>query len=301
MFATIIIILPSVYSGGEVHVSHASSSKVFDFSAQSLLSTVALAWYTDVVHEVKPVTSGFRLALSYNLIKDPNALSVPRLPDMNASTQELYHVLQKWKEGRYASGVEHDLLAYILEHHYSTSELDRGIGSLKGSDAHKLAHIREIAEELGFEVYLANLDYHESGAADDDGGGYHKRGRWGYDDYDESSDEGTPGMMEVSDRTLTADHVVDLEGNSIGCSQLTLDMEQLVPDEPFEGVKPDDTEYEGYMGNVSAVCYKRSLAHLLVFLGCWRSGSMLVFSPSLENKFYQTFFRLSSYSDAHCA
>lgn len=64
MFATIIVILPSMYTGGEVHVSHSSSYEVFDFAAQSLLSTVALAWYTDVFHEVKPVTSGYRLALS---------------------------------------------------------------------------------------------------------------------------------------------------------------------------------------------------------------------------------------------
>ncbi|KAG6805401.1 hypothetical protein H0H93_004866, partial [Arthromyces matolae] len=68
MFATAIIVLPSLYTGGEVHVSHSSTTKVLDFASHSLLSTALLAWYTDVVHEVKPLKSGYRLALSYNLI-----------------------------------------------------------------------------------------------------------------------------------------------------------------------------------------------------------------------------------------
>ena len=49
-------------------VSHASTTKTIDFSPNSLISTAVLAWYTDVKHEVKPVTSGYRLALTYNLI-----------------------------------------------------------------------------------------------------------------------------------------------------------------------------------------------------------------------------------------
>lgn len=57
MFATAIILLPSAYTGGQVVVSHASSTKTIDFSQNSLLSTALLAWYTDVKHEVKPVKS----------------------------------------------------------------------------------------------------------------------------------------------------------------------------------------------------------------------------------------------------
>ncbi|KIM42413.1 hypothetical protein M413DRAFT_44730, partial [Hebeloma cylindrosporum] len=47
MFATVIIILPSPYTGGQVVVSHAATTKTLDFSEKSLLSTAALAWYTD--------------------------------------------------------------------------------------------------------------------------------------------------------------------------------------------------------------------------------------------------------------
>jgi predicted 2-oxoglutarate/Fe(II)-dependent dioxygenase YbiX len=73
MFATVIIILPSIYGGGEVRVKHGSASQTFEFPS---FSTSALAWYTDVMHEVRPVTSGHRLALSYNLIAEMVAKSI---------------------------------------------------------------------------------------------------------------------------------------------------------------------------------------------------------------------------------
>lgn len=68
MFATIIIVLLSSYSGGQVHVSHSASSHLYDLAPSSASATSVLAWYTDVIHEVKPITSGYCLALSYNLI-----------------------------------------------------------------------------------------------------------------------------------------------------------------------------------------------------------------------------------------
>ncbi|KAJ7597569.1 hypothetical protein C8J56DRAFT_323054 [Mycena floridula] len=43
MFATVIIILPSLYSGGQVHVSHSTASETFDFSPQFQVSTAVLA------------------------------------------------------------------------------------------------------------------------------------------------------------------------------------------------------------------------------------------------------------------
>ena len=121
----------------------------------------------------------------------------------------------KWKAKGYATS-HTDLVAYIFAHEYSSAELLHGVASLKGSDAHILVHLRGVAEELGFEVFLGNLEYHLQGAANDDGHSYHKRGRyggWGYDDSeDEESDEGTPGMLEVYERNLSVSHLVSLEG-----------------------------------------------------------------------------------------
>ncbi len=68
MFATIVIVLPSEFSGASLHLSHAGKTQIIDIAFASLAMTHALAWYTDVYHSVSPVLSGYRLALSYNLV-----------------------------------------------------------------------------------------------------------------------------------------------------------------------------------------------------------------------------------------
>ena len=257
MFATLIIVLPSLYTGGEVHVTHASKTKVIDLSPNSLLSTCALAWYTDVKHEVKPVTSGYRLALSYNLIHTSRGVPIPSLPNMNSAVDEIRRVLHKWNKDAYDEPADStQIVAYLLKHQYSAANLASGAATLKGEDAHKVAHLRPVAEELGYVVCLANLEYTMSGSADDDYG-YRSYGGWKRhrysEDYDE--DEGNPSMLEVNDESLTVENVVDLHGNKLlGPHKLSLDKEWLVPKDPFEGLDPDDQEYEGYMGNVSRRC-----------------------------------------------
>jgi hypothetical protein len=265
MFATVVILLPSPYSGGQVHVSHASSTKILDMAATSLLSTSVLAWYTDVRHEVKPITSGYRLALSYNLIHISPGVPKPSLPDMNTALTHLRHVLHKWRKGAYVIEADRDVIAYLLKHEYSAANLAHGAKTLKGEDAHKVANLRIVAEELGFMVCLANLSYNVTGVADDDFGyrdrGW-KRGRYG-DSSDDDDDGETPSMIEVSETTLEVSNLVDLQGNSLlgQNTVLHIDENNLIPQDPFEGVEPDEKEYEGYMGNVSrfSLIYDRNL------------------------------------------
>jgi hypothetical protein len=176
MFATVIILLPSAYTGGQVVVSHAATSKILDFSVKSLFSTVALAWYTDVKHEVKPIESGYRFALSYNLIHvAPPNIPRPRLPDTSSSEALLAQVLKKWRAKEYEKGSECDIIAYLLDHEYSAANLKEGLDCLKGVDAHRVTLLGPIAEQLGFVVGLASLSHKVSGCADDYGRGY--RGR----------------------------------------------------------------------------------------------------------------------------
>lgn len=63
VFATLIIVLPSAYAGGQVNLSHGGVDMVYDCSARSLNTMTVMAWYTDVICEAKPITSGYRLAL----------------------------------------------------------------------------------------------------------------------------------------------------------------------------------------------------------------------------------------------
>jgi hypothetical protein len=123
MFATLVIVLPSCYTGGQVHVSHAGLSKVFDLAPDSLQQTFALSWYTDVVHEVKPITSGYRLALSYNLIHTSKVVPRPTLPNMHTAVTRLRHVMHKWSKDAYPT-MHKPMLAYIFSHQYSAINLE---------------------------------------------------------------------------------------------------------------------------------------------------------------------------------
>ncbi|CAA7268307.1 unnamed protein product [Cyclocybe aegerita] len=257
MFATIIILLPSKYTGGQVVVSHASKTKTIDFAPDSLYSSALLAWYTDVKHEVKPVKSGYRLALSYNLIHTaPPEVPQPCLPDMSDSVYALRRVLRKWKDGRYQNMPEPPLVAYLLDHQYSTANLQHGHKALKGADAHRVSFLRDIAKDLGFIVGLASLTYNVTGAADDDGADYYRRRARCYSD---SEEEGFgrggrkfPSMEEEGYARSSVSGLVDLNGSLLlpgSQVKITLSDDALIPRDAFEDVKPDKTEYEGYMGN----------------------------------------------------
>src|ERR1700679_2020361 len=101
MFASLIIVLPSNFEGGQVHVSHGIHKDVFNISPSSEFTTSALAWYTDVTHEVKPVTSGYRLAISYNLVNTSPGLPPPHLPDLHLAVSAVERIFHKWKNGAY--------------------------------------------------------------------------------------------------------------------------------------------------------------------------------------------------------
>lgn len=265
MFATVIVILPSAYEGGHLIVSHASVTKTIDFSSDSAISTAVLGWYTDVKHEVKPITSGYRLALSYNLIHTtPKTELCPSLPTPGNETRLLTNIFRKWRKYLdHYEPIDENVAAYILDHEYSRMNMKGGATFLKGADAHNFALIRPVAESFGFILGFASLEHHVKGCADDDGGHYHSRGRY-YDDEDEDEDDdygagGDPGMMEVNERHTTLDSMTGMDGNPLFgmTGSLGIMEEYLIPAEPFGDVDPDDTEYEGYMGNVSTLFLSR--------------------------------------------
>ncbi|KAJ8517299.1 hypothetical protein ONZ45_g5476 [Pleurotus djamor] len=256
MFATIIILLPSEYTGGEVYVSHGTGNRVqnqvFDYASTSLLGTACLAWYTDVMHGVKPVTSGYRLALAYNLIQSDPKISRPVYTELPPAAAALRRILRKWSEGLFEAEPEDNMLVYILQHKYSLVGRLNGAASLKGEDAHMLSHLDAIAEECGFKLFLGDLQYRVTGYADDCGYGDDygwKRRRCGYESYDDSY---TPGMLEKESSDLTMTNIVSLDGDRFSDAHSKLDVPEdcLIPEGAFDDEdKPDDVEYEGYLGN----------------------------------------------------
>ncbi|TEB31950.1 hypothetical protein FA13DRAFT_1584402, partial [Coprinellus micaceus] len=269
MFATIIIVLPSLFGGAEVHVSHAGQTKVLDISEYSAFSTSILAWYIDVMHEVKPVTSGYRLALSYNLIHTSPNMPQPALPKHSMISTPLGQCLQKWKNGGFARMPDPPLAAYVLDHQYSANNLEKGQEGLKGKDTQLVAQLLLLAESLSFIVGIANLTRKVTGSADDGGynhSRYNKRRRYGHCAYDslEDDSEETHTFADIEEDDYDLENFVRLDKGEceedVDLDDFRLDKGCLVPRNPFDHVGPDEEEYEGYMGNVSLpLWYRRSV------------------------------------------
>ncbi|KAJ6479333.1 hypothetical protein C8R47DRAFT_983607 [Mycena vitilis] len=246
MFATVIIVLPSEYTGGQVCVSHGSKKTTFDTAASSAVGFTLLAWYTDVKHEVKPIASGFRLALSYKLIHTARNTLPPSIPDSDSAITTLTTVLRNWGNNRYADDVSQ--IAYILDHEYASKSLKRA--SLKGADAHLVGVLVRIckAEGLTFDFHLACVEHTIDGMADMDSGDnqwmYARGGkrRWGNSEF-RLEDFYNSGETKV-------EHMVTLDGNPVSSSRFSIEEEDFMPKTVFQDEDPDYTEYAGYMGNV---------------------------------------------------
>ncbi len=245
MFATMIILLPSQYTGGAVHLTHASKSQVIDFSASSLANTAVLAWYTDVLHEVKPITSGYRLALSYNLINTSPRMALPKAPTDDGPCTELRRVLRNWEKGRYAEPEKCDYIAYVLQHKYSEVDFKHGEACLKGEDKERVALVRAAAEGLDFVILLANMEYHISDYDSDDwgdGSAEHHLGCVRGDDIDGEVDINLSKIFDLDGSVL-------LSGSS--SKSISISEDCLLPRRALEDENPDGTDESGYTGNVS--------------------------------------------------
>jgi hypothetical protein len=65
--ATLIISLPSKHKGDNVELWHADKHLTLQTEPLSDTDFQYLCWFTDVTHEIKPVTTGIRLVLIYNV------------------------------------------------------------------------------------------------------------------------------------------------------------------------------------------------------------------------------------------
>ena len=234
MFASLIIVLPSKFEGGEVHVSHGNNKDVFNISPFSEFTTSALAWYTDVIHEVKPVTSGYRLAISYNLVNTSPGLPPPHPPEVHSAVTVIENIFRKWRREAYYEGDANGYIVYLLDHEYSDAGLQ--FSALKGRDAALVSNIREVAEKQGVSLCLGLLECRVEGAPDTD--------------TIYSSD---PKMEEVYEREYRIKGLYDLEGDLVDGSPIVLDPESdMIPRDPgFDYLDPDEKEGGDYTGNVS--------------------------------------------------
>ncbi|KAM7212024.1 hypothetical protein V8F06_012584 [Rhypophila decipiens] len=191
MFGTMILCLPSPHEGGDLVVKHRGARKVFKTSAgkSDLIMSMA-CWYSDVSHEVLPVTSGYRWVLTYNLAIPPS-LERPTADLSRAITRDLRHTLRRWIQKAaspdFNPQTDHGRLGYELEHEYTEANLS--LRALKGTDLLRAQCLKELATELGLEVFLAMIKKEEEGIVKSDSWWMrdNHKARWFDSDSDEES------------------------------------------------------------------------------------------------------------------
>ncbi|WP_084490115.1 hypothetical protein [Niabella ginsenosidivorans] len=71
MFGTLVIGLPSSYTGGELVIHFEGITEVADFARSTDPYAINYAaFYADCDHEVKPLSTGYRVCLVYNLVQE---------------------------------------------------------------------------------------------------------------------------------------------------------------------------------------------------------------------------------------
>ena len=143
MFGSLVVCLPSKFTGGALVTRHQGCQVTFDWSSST--ATQWAAFYSDVEHEVLPVTSGHRITLTYNLYHTSPAMT----PEI--TTNLLYCELKAALQNPHFMR-QGGILGFFCQHKYTGISTDLGKFSpfLKGEDA----LIYEIAYSLKLSISL---------------------------------------------------------------------------------------------------------------------------------------------------
>ena len=228
MIATLVLVWPSAHIGGELRVSHRDTEVRF---ASQHLRANAIRWfafYADCRHEVAPVSEGWRIVLTFDLVlpAEPARSHPPVHPPLLAAPRAHFHpeggepCLQPW--------------VLLLDHEYT----ERGLRwrLLKGEDRARVAALRAACEPLGLAAHLALAAIHDQWTAIEGYGG--RRGS-----------AGDPEPDELIGEDMVLDFWVDADDRPSRRDALHVAPEDTVS---FTETGEDflvDEEYEGYMGN----------------------------------------------------
>lgn len=242
MFATLVVVLPSLYTGGELLVRHKGREARFDLRCPDPAQVAFAAFYADCVHEVLPVTSGSRLTLIYTLSRQELG-EQPVPPSYETEGDQLTALLRHWAQDEDRTQGRPDKLIFPLEHAYSQASLS--FNALKGADAARAATLLAATQAADCDLYLALLSVDESGSAEYTGDyRSYRRGR--------SNEADGFEVLEVTDRSETLSDWRRPDGGMPGLGVLPFDPEEISPPEALEDWAPDEQSFREATGNEGA-------------------------------------------------
>ncbi len=244
MVATLVIALPTAGAGGELVVRHRGREVVVPMQTDHPSELIHAAFYADCEHEIRPVTSGARVALVYNLIRRSQG-ALEAAPDRVALVVSLASELKK----QFARSDGPEKLVWILEHEYSEAGLS--FDTLKNVDAGVGRALLEAATLAGCSIHAALLEGSQTDHV------------MSYIDGDEIDDP-LESDYEVA---LTEDWGFRLSGfrrpdaPSAALGQLDVEAGEMIPEGAIDPDEPSSRTLFEAMGNGGAsveLLYKRA-------------------------------------------
>ena len=244
MVATLVLSLPVAGAGGELVIRHREHEKVVDLRTDEPSELAFAAFYADCVHEIRPVTAGYRIVLVYHLVVRGAAAAVlEAAPDFRSQEEHIAARLRHW-EANSAAG---DKLVWLLEHEYSEAGLS--FDGLKNVDAALGRVLARAAGEANQVLYAAILGIYEWGTLPELGDSL---------DWDDPTDDWE--TMEPIHSTRSLVGLVAADGSRPDYGELPLLPRELLPAGALDGVEPDheNTRVTGNEGVQLSRSYRRA-------------------------------------------
>jgi len=250
MFGTLVISLPAKHTGGELVVSFEGLNEVADFADDSGDYKISYAaFYADCDHEIKPITSGYRICLLYNLVQQKSGKNI-QLTSVETYAAQLAEIFTN--EQLSGNTKPHIVL---LGHQYTPENFS--LDGLKLNDRPKAEALLRAAQKSGCYAKMCLVTSYLSGEPED-GGGYN-----GYNDDDADEDA---EMAEVYDESLSIEHW--LENGFPPLNNVSFEESDLIASFALNDDEPIVKESTGYMGN-----YGPDLMHW------YHYGAVMIWTP----------------------
>ncbi|MGB0432314.1 MAG: 2OG-Fe(II) oxygenase, partial [Bacteroidia bacterium] len=251
MFGSLIIGLPSEYSGGELLIRFEGEEVIADFTDDAdKFGLNCAAFYADCDHEVKPLKSGYRICLVYNLVQKKSSAKI-ELHSVNHHANQLAHIFTK-------NPIVKPYIV-LLGHQYTPANFS--YNKLKLNDRYKADALLKAAANLGYYAKLCLVTSYKMGVPVQEFG-------YGYDNdgYDDDAI-----MDEVIDESLEIEFWGT--GEIPALNAVRFNEEDLIASFAIDEDEPIVKESSGYMGN-----YGPDLSHW------YHYGAVTIWSPAQNAK-----------------
>jgi len=190
MFGTMTITLPSKYTGGDLVVKFEGNEENIDFSNASADNKICFsAFYADCEHEIKPLNSGYRICLVYNLVQEQSE-KIIQTPTIKTTINQLASKLNKQIKADSSKPI-----IVLLGHQYTPENFS--LEALKLNDRYKADTLLQAAAEINCYAKMCLVTSYKIGTPEYDN----------YYDYDENENgDDEAEIAELIDESLYIEH-----------------------------------------------------------------------------------------------